>query len=86
MKIENIWMNGYKTDEEYENKPLYMYVEKDGKLYRANLVPFRKLRDADLKEVRITSTKEKFIRASHLFRPTGSLLACLRFYGLEISK
>ena len=76
MKINNIWMK------ESDNN---LYIEKDGKIHRTSVSPYRVIYENELQEVKSPLPAAMFIKANHLFRPSESFLACdLKMYGLEI--
>lgn len=76
MKISNIWMK------ESDNN---LYIEKDGKIYRTSVSPYRVIYENELQEVKSPLPTAMFIKANHLFRPSESFFSCdLKMYGLEI--
>lgn len=77
MKITNVWITP---------EAQYMYLEKDGKIYKVALVPYRKLKDADLKEMKSPMSNEDIILHAHGKKPTESFLVGLKFYGLELAE
>lgn len=74
MKIEKIWLK------ETENK---LYIEKDGKIYKTNASPYRKIKEEELEEIKTPLPKEIYIKANHLYEPTKSYEYDLKTYGLE---
>lgn len=77
MKIDNIYLA------KGENDP-YLYIEKEGKVYRVLQSPYRALKETDLREVKTPLSADMYIKHAHLFKPTESFLADLKFYGLEM--
>lgn len=76
MTIENIWLKD--TDNN-------LYIQKDGKIYTANSVPYRHIQEPELREVTTPLSPELYIRSNHLYRPSDSfLLHDLKAYGLEL--
>lgn len=76
MKIDNIWMK----ESDYN-----LYIEKDGKIYRTSVTPYRVIREDELQEVKSPLSTAMFIKANHLFRPSESFFGHdLKVYGLEI--
>lgn len=76
MKIDNIWMK------ESDNN---LYIEKDGKIYRTSVTPYRIIQESELQEVKSPLSTAMFIKANHLFRPSESFFGHdLKVYGLEI--
>nr|DAH16760.1 MAG TPA: hypothetical protein [Caudoviricetes sp.] len=76
MKIDNIWMK----ESDYN-----MYIEKDGKIYRTSVTPYRIIQENELQEIKSPLPTAMYIKANHLFKPSGSFLAHdLKVYGLEM--
>lgn len=77
MKIDNIYLTNADHDP-------YLYIEKDGKVYRALQTPYRTLTEADLAEIKTPLSADMYIRHAHLFKPSESFLMDLKHYGLEL--
>ena len=77
MKIDNLWIK----ESDYS-----LYIEKDGKIYRTSVAPYRVIREDELQEIKSPLPINIFVKANHLFRPFGSSFDHdLKVYGLEIN-
>lgn len=76
MKIDNIWMK----ESDYN-----LYIEKDGKIYRTSVTPYRVIREDELQEIKSPLPIDIFVKSNHLFRPSESFFAHdIKVYGLEM--
>lgn len=76
MKIDNIWMK----ESDYN-----LYIEKDGKIYRTGVTPYRIIQESELQEIKSPLSIDMFVKANHLFKPFGSSFDHdLKVYGLEM--
>ena len=76
MEIAKIWMK------EADNN---LYIEKEGKLYRTNVAPYRIITENELEKIETPLSNAMFVKANHLFKPSESFfLHDLAMYGLVI--
>lgn len=76
MEITNIWMK------EADNN---LYIEKEGKLYRTSVTPYRAISENELEEIKSPLSNAMYIKMNHLFKPSESFFQHdLAMYGLKI--
>lgn len=76
MKIDNIWMK----ESDYN-----LYIEKDGRIYRTSVTPYRVIRESELQEIKSPLSIDMFVKTNHLFKPSESSFGHdMKVYGLEM--